>query len=372
LYDRVLDAAVIVGAVPARYADPAIPDVAGGLFRDGARQPGSPRHGNDQVVRYELPLHRRRIRAGNGASRCGTKPVEEFLEAKTVGLRTPAGSARPGFAYAAREDKRCGSRSRGDSHSAGRGLGGRPEATGICRRYLDTDRSAVSLPRPPSPPSGAVWPELQTVYFIDTRKQGLDRGTFRICAITSNGPSLPVAGLHLDLVRGPGPVDRCSRKCAGRAAAFARCGGWTEHLADGSGLRVGGDPPVCGAPGPRAHRDFAFLFPDAHPCRRGRRAVESQLESELRNWLAFARQKLTEVHLLACAAVEDSREIAEQLAENRGIHAGRRLRAFDPAVRDRVAGIAPPMFERSSGFSSGRKTQALTTPLPLLPTTTIG
>jgi len=94
----------------------------------------------------------------------------------------------------------------------------------------------------------------------------------------------------------------------------------------------------------------------------------------LRNWLAFARQKLTEVHLLACAAVEDSREIAEQLAENRGILAARRrnVRAFDPAVRDRVAGIAPPMFERSSGFSSGRKTQALTTPFPLLPTTTIG
>jgi len=32
LYDHVLDAAVMVGAVPARYADPAIPDPPGAYF----------------------------------------------------------------------------------------------------------------------------------------------------------------------------------------------------------------------------------------------------------------------------------------------------------------------------------------------------
>jgi 5-methyltetrahydropteroyltriglutamate--homocysteine methyltransferase len=64
----------------------------------------------------------------------------------------------------------------------------------------------------------------------------------------------------------------------------------------------------------------------------------------------------------------------EQLARNHAVVEDRRLhvRACNPAVRERVAAIAPQMLGRASTFTTRRRKQALATPLPVLPTTTIG
>ena len=101
---------------------------------------------------------------------------------------------------------------------------------------------------------------------------------------------------------------------------------------------------------------------------------EAELDPELRSWLAFARQKLDEVALLA-RALEDGRDaVAAALEENRAALASRRRssRTKDPAVRRRLADVSPTMFSRSHAYNTRRKAQRARTPLPLLPTTTIG
>ena len=101
---------------------------------------------------------------------------------------------------------------------------------------------------------------------------------------------------------------------------------------------------------------------------------ESNLDPQIRNWLAFAKQKLAEVKLLARAVTDASLEFAGQFRENRQVLAERRKaqRVYDPAVRKRVAAIVPGMFDRPSNSAVRATRLSRVTPLPLLPVTTIG
>ena len=56
LYHHVLDTAVLVGAIPARYRDRAATAGTGNLFRNGARNPWSIRHGDDEK-RFDTNYH---------------------------------------------------------------------------------------------------------------------------------------------------------------------------------------------------------------------------------------------------------------------------------------------------------------------------
>ena len=75
LYDHVLDTAVMVNAVPERFAGAGRP---GRLLRDGPRRRGGRAAGADQVVRHQLPLPGARARARQptcgwpGTSRSGS------------------------------------------------------------------------------------------------------------------------------------------------------------------------------------------------------------------------------------------------------------------------------------------------------------
>jgi len=181
---------------------------------------------------------------------------------------------------------------------------------------------------------------------------------------------LPIAGLHLDLVRGPGQL----------APALAQV---PDNLLLSLGLMDGRNIW-------RSDLDRALEMTRKATGRLGPQRIqvapscsllhipldleaEYQLDPDLRTWLAFARQKLDETALLARAATEESLEVEERLAENRVILARRHHdpRACDPAVRGRTAAVRPEMFERSSPFPVRRKKQAGLR-LPILPTTTIG
>ena len=181
---------------------------------------------------------------------------------------------------------------------------------------------------------------------------------------------LPVAGVHLDLVRGPGQL--------AQALALA-----PDNLLLSLGV-------VDGRNIWRSDLDRALEMIRMAAGRLGSERIqvapscsllhipvdleaEHQLDPGLRTWLAFARQKLDETALLARAATEDSLEVEERLAENRAI-LGRRHRdgrACDPAVRGRTAAVRPEMFERCSPFPVRREKQTVLR-LPILPTTTIG
>jgi len=101
---------------------------------------------------------------------------------------------------------------------------------------------------------------------------------------------------------------------------------------------------------------------------------ETSLDPEVRPWLAFAKQKLEELSLLAQAAERDDGEIRDRLAANREILARRQqsARVVNPDVRHRAAAVRPEMLRRPAPFAVRYAKQAAATPLPLLPTTAIG
>ncbi|OCQ18443.1 5-methyltetrahydropteroyltriglutamate--homocysteine S-methyltransferase [Pseudoalteromonas luteoviolacea] len=98
---------------------------------------------------------------------------------------------------------------------------------------------------------------------------------------------------------------------------------------------------------------------------------EDRLDNELKTWLAFSKQKCTELTMLKnglatgdrAAIVAYSAPVKARLNSNR---------VNDRAVQARVATLAASDGTRCATFSQRIKKQSKSLPLPLLPTTTIG
>jgi 5-methyltetrahydropteroyltriglutamate--homocysteine methyltransferase len=98
------------------------------------------------------------------------------------------------------------------------------------------------------------------------------------------------------------------------------------------------------------------------------------LDDELRSWMAFAKQKVGEVVALARGLGEGREAIAGELDANDRAHDDRRdsHRTRNPEVRDRVAALTEADARRESPFEARREAQRPRLDLPLFPTTTIG
>ncbi len=103
-------------------------------------------------------------------------------------------------------------------------------------------------------------------------------------------------------------------------------------------------------------------------------AQETELDGEIKHWLAFARQKVQEIALLKQGLVEGPASIAEALRESDRCQQSRRTsgRIHQPAVQQRMARIAPEMKQRQRPYAQRNPIQRQRLQLPLLPTTTIG
>jgi 5-methyltetrahydropteroyltriglutamate--homocysteine methyltransferase len=101
---------------------------------------------------------------------------------------------------------------------------------------------------------------------------------------------------------------------------------------------------------------------------------ETKLDNELKSWLAFAKQKLTEIVLLTRALNASDQMIAEQLAENQTILESRRLspRIHDALLKTKIASLTKEYARRKSSYAVRAKKQRERLQLPLLPSTTIG
>ncbi|MFE2722517.1 5-methyltetrahydropteroyltriglutamate--homocysteine S-methyltransferase [Kitasatospora sp. NPDC059327] len=102
--------------------------------------------------------------------------------------------------------------------------------------------------------------------------------------------------------------------------------------------------------------------------------AERDLDPQVARWLAFARQKTTEIATLARGLAHGTDTIAAQLAANRADLASRAASALthDPAVRARVAATTPAAARRAQAYPERAEAQRTRLNLPLLPTTTIG
>lgn len=101
---------------------------------------------------------------------------------------------------------------------------------------------------------------------------------------------------------------------------------------------------------------------------------ELALDTELRDWLAFADEKLQELRVLGVALNHGPEQIADELAASRAaVHSRRHSsRVISAKVRDRIQALTAQDAERDLPFAQRQALQQQTYALPLLPTTTIG
>ena len=101
---------------------------------------------------------------------------------------------------------------------------------------------------------------------------------------------------------------------------------------------------------------------------------EEGLDAELKSWLAFATQKLDELSTLQRALQEGRQAVQDELAAARAALDARRSspRIHSPQVKLRLEEITPEMARRAHPYSERAPAQRAWLKLPLFPTTTIG
>ncbi|MGD8910944.1 MAG: 5-methyltetrahydropteroyltriglutamate--homocysteine S-methyltransferase [Chromatiales bacterium] len=101
---------------------------------------------------------------------------------------------------------------------------------------------------------------------------------------------------------------------------------------------------------------------------------EIKLDADMRNWLAFAKQKLAELSVLGKAINEGRGAVAEELAANKAAIDNRSssTRVHNPAVKEAVKKITADMGKRQNPYAERAPKQHARLNLPLYPTTSIG
>jgi len=102
--------------------------------------------------------------------------------------------------------------------------------------------------------------------------------------------------------------------------------------------------------------------------------AETDFDPEVKNWLAFAVQKLDELQIIAKAINEGRAAVAAELNANAEAVAARQQssRVHNKAVAERVASINAGLGERQSPYAVRAQNQRQRFKLPAYPTTTIG
>lgn len=101
---------------------------------------------------------------------------------------------------------------------------------------------------------------------------------------------------------------------------------------------------------------------------------ETEIDSNLKNWLSFARQKLNEIATLSRGLNKGRKSIANELVENHQAIENRNSSTLihDSSVKERLNEQPLDSAGRQNPFEQRRKAQQAKLKLPLFPTTTIG
>ncbi len=101
---------------------------------------------------------------------------------------------------------------------------------------------------------------------------------------------------------------------------------------------------------------------------------ETQMDDQLKGWMAYATQKVSEIAVLAKGANEGRDSIAAEIAASDAVQQERRTssRIHDDAVKARTSNITSDITNRKSPFDKRQSIQHAALNLPLYPTTTIG
>ncbi|MCG8479748.1 MAG: 5-methyltetrahydropteroyltriglutamate--homocysteine S-methyltransferase, partial [Spirochaetales bacterium] len=181
---------------------------------------------------------------------------------------------------------------------------------------------------------------------------------------------LPVAGYHVDAVRGAEDVERAVAALPDEAVV-------SLGVIDGRNIWRANLSALADRLEPLHERlgDRLWLAPSCSLLHVPYDvALEESLDAEIAPWLAFAVQKLDELSILKRALNEGRDAVADELAESDRVVAARTASPLrnNGAVQARSAGITPEMTRRDSLYSVRVGKQREHFDLPPYPTTTIG
>ncbi len=373
LYDRVLDAAVLVGAVPERFGHQ---DALVGLetYFAMARGGGGDATALEMTKWFDTNYHYLVPELGEGTrfALSSPKPFDELAEAAALGVATvPALLGPLTFLLLAKTE------------------GGAPEGfrtLDLVDPLLDVYVEVLTeLGR-----LGADWVRLDEPVLVADRtaeelaalrsayaRLGAVKARPRLAVSTYFGhvgdalavlAGLPVEGLGLDFCAGPENLD-----------GLVQLGGLGDKtllagVVDGRNVWANDLEATLGLLG--ALRELAGQVVVSTSCSLAHVPVSLRLEDgldpEVRPWLAFAEEKVAEVVALRDAL--DSGGTRPALAASRQVQDDRRgsARTRDPAVRGRLASVTDADLRRASPYPVRRAAQQRRLGLPRIPTTTIG
>jgi len=366
LYDQMLDTAVMLGAVPARFGHPGgpIPPELYFAMARGRQDAAAMEMTKwfDTNYHYIVPELDKEMQFAFGSS----KALDEYNEAKFLGIAT-----RPVLIGPVTFLKLARMRDGSDRWSL---------LAKILPLYTQVITALVE--------AGAEWVQIDEpvlVADLDDRARSAFASAYeelgklpaKLMLATYFGAvddnltclaALPVAGVHVDLVRAPQQLEVvCQALPADRVLSLGLVDGrniWKTALTDAERLikkarSLRGDTLMIAPSCSLLHVPVDL-------------ETETRLDSEMKGWLAFAIQKLDEVSALTGAAngrrdsdffLENARAVGSRVTSGR-IH--------DPAVQRRLAAATPQMAERSPSFRERIGLQQTLLKLPLLPTTSIG
>ena len=376
LYDHVLDTSVMLGAIPARYG--LASGQAAGLetyfaMARGATGGATCGHAHGSVTAGEMTkwfdtnYHfivpeiepETRLQLGH------IKPLEDYLEAKAQGFETrPVILGPVTWLSLAKEYGSDPFDLLEEVLALYVTVLARLEEAGAVWVQIDepilvtdlTDRQRRAFTRAYAK-LGRAGPKIMLATYFGGLENNL-----------SLAASLPVAGLHIDLARAPEQLDAVVKAVPqNRLLSLGVVDGRNIWRADLAALLDRLEPLA-------AQRDLVL----APSCSLLHVPVDLQLESrlddELKQWLAFAVQKIEELDLLRRALANGRESVAAELAASARATEARKTaaRIHDRTVSERIAALTPDMRERRAGHAERVKTQSKVLNLPLFPTTTIG
>jgi len=381
LYDHVLDAAVMVGAVPERFGWRGGPvDMATYFAMARGVKAGSDPEASAGVAALEMTkwfdtnYHYMvpEFEPDQPFTLASTKPIDEFLEARSLGVQTRPVLLGPVTFLLLGKIKAKGP----CAISLLDGLLDVYEQ--VLRKLQEAGADWVQLDEPAL--AGDLGDEAKAAYRAAYERLAAAAPDLRLLVATYFGDlrdnvdvalRLPVAALHVDLVRGPATWEQIAGRLPDSMALSAGVVDgrniWKTDLAAALGLLE----KVAGAVG----RERLLIGPSCSllhsPVDLER---EDRLDGELKSWLAFAAQKLKEIVTLTHALNEGRAAVAGALAANAEAIRSRAgsPRVHNPAVKARLEAVTDDMLRRRSAFADRRALQRDRLNLPILPTTTIG
>ena len=372
-YDRVLDTCALVGAVPSRYAwkgETVDLDTFFAMAR-GAQSAGRDVIAMEMTKWFDTNYHYivPEFTRDQQFRLASTKPVDEYAEAQTLGIRTKpvligpltflllGKEKEPGFDRLDLLDRLLPVYAAALTRLSEAGV----EWVQLDEPCLALDRTSAELERYRTA-YGYLAERIGSVkVLLATYFAGLDENLGTALA-------LPTHGLHVDLVRAPGQLEPIlERWPKGRVLSLGVIDGRNIWRAD---LDKALQPLERAVE--RLGPNHVWVAPSCSllhvPIDLD---LETHLDQEIRPWLAFAKQKLGEVATLT-RAVREGRSAAATALSASGSAARERRESpltHHAVVRQRVAAVTDHDRRRASAHAERRKRQLS---LPLFPTTTIG